>query len=522
MTVNRRTFLKSAAVAGIAGGMGAPPANAFVPAHNWGKYDFGSGPAITDRLNQGPFPQYPPEVVFPGGDVVMATTRSGEIVPNFGKGLVTYISGDLGRDEIKSDNLAEAIEALASLPLGQKLYIRVPWRDVQKQPGRLDFADYWKITFEMAAKYKKRVGFRVMMSDPDIAGPVLPDFLVDKVPMVKLAGEWKGNSNEVRYRKAHLQPRYDNPYFQDAYRELNGLLAAELNGSPLVEYMDTFMYGFWGEGHTWPYTNNPFPDYATAERTWIHMLEVQLGYWTKTPLATNTQPDFSRVGNSELVDRTVRSANWLRTDTIFIENMQIESISNRPPWVGAIVEIALPGHLSAKATPQEPISYSDNEIEHVMDVGANYWSLWNFHNISAENILEYYRRSPHAIDRINRSIGYRVRPSFIWQYSEGDHQGLIVGFANDGIAGVPGALRVSVISDDGKVKVGGSLDPGYPLPGKIRQAQFILPSGVDWKGLKLMAEIEVKGVRHPVQWACPQKLNDDGSLTLRPNLREAS
>ena len=39
----------------------------------------------------------------------------------------------------------------------------------------------------MAAKYKKRIGFRVMMNDPDIAGPVLPDFLVDKVPMVKLA-----------------------------------------------------------------------------------------------------------------------------------------------------------------------------------------------------------------------------------------------------------------------------------------------------------------------------------------------
>ncbi len=36
-----------------------------------------------------------------------------------------------------------------------------------------------------------------------------------------------------------------------------------------------------------------------------------------------------------------------------------------------------------------------------------------------------------------------------------------------------------------------------------------------------MAKIEVKGVRSPVQWACLQKLNEDGSLTLRPDLREA-
>ena len=67
-----------------------------------------------------------------------------------------------------------------------------------------------------------------------------------------------------------------------------------------------------------------------------------------------------------------------------------------------------------------------------------------------------------------------------------------------------------------KVDVGGSLDPGYPLPGKVRQARFVLPSGADWKGLKLRAELEVKGGRHPVRRACQQRLNDDGSLGLRP------
>ena len=123
------------------------------------------------------------------------------------------------------------------------------------------------------------------------------------------------------------------PSFQDAFRELNALLAAELDGSPLVEYMDTFMYGFWGEGHTWPFTDHPFPDGATAERTFVRMFDVQLEHWKKTPLVTNTQPDWSRVGNSELLDRTIRSHNWLRTDTVFVENEQIEAISTgRPGW----------------------------------------------------------------------------------------------------------------------------------------------------------------------------------------------
>jgi len=39
--------------------------------------------------------------------------------------------------------------------------------------------------------------------------------------------------------------------------------------------------------------------------------------------------------------------------------------------------------------------------------------------------------------------------------------------------------------------------------------------------LRVGGEIEVKGVRHPLRWACHQKLNADGSLTLRPNLRRS-
>jgi hypothetical protein len=47
----------------------------------------------------------------------------------------------------------------------------------------------------------------------------------------------------------------------------------------------------------------------------------------------------------------------------------------------------------------------------------------------------------------------------------------------------------------------------------------MLPNVSDWKGLKLKVEIKVKGMSYPVRWACHQQLNDDGSLTLRPNLR---
>jgi hypothetical protein len=260
-----------------------------------------------------------------------------------------------------------------------------------------------------------------------------------------------------------------------------------------------------------------FPDYATAERTWMHMLDVQLEHWTKTPIVTNTQPDFSVVGNSEMLDKTVRTHNWIRTDSIFIENMQIESLSNRPPWIPAILEVGLHDGRPGSATPTDGITEMEQRIRHVLDLGANYMSLWNFHRISAAGIMNSYKQCPQVFDEINRRIGYNVRPSFIWAYGE-ETPGLIVGFANDGVAGIPGVLYISVVSDDGKINVSGGLDPGYPVPGKIRQANFPLPKGTKWEGLKLKAELEVKGVRYPVRWACHQKTNPDGSLTLRPNL----
>src|SRR6202161_4693689 len=133
--MRRRDFLKSGMALAVAAELGAGKAHGVVPAHNWGNYDFGSGPSVTDRLNQGPFPQYPPDAIIPTDDVVMTTTPSEDAVPNYGKGLVTYITADSGTEEIKSDNIQQAIEDLVQFPLGEQLYIRPTWREVQPRPG---------------------------------------------------------------------------------------------------------------------------------------------------------------------------------------------------------------------------------------------------------------------------------------------------------------------------------------------------------------------------------------------------
>ena len=516
LKMKRRDFFQKSAIASLAATHAFPgKASAFVPAHNWDGYDFGKGPKITDRLNQGPFPSYKPEEVLPGADVIMATTPSKVRVSNYGMGMTTYLCDEVGPPKNENEPIEKSLEKLVALSLGDVLYMRVDWRDIQSKPGKLDFCNHWKIAFDLAKQYNKRIGFRIQLMSPDIEQQSMPDFLLDKVPLYKF-----GTTEEIGIRgKVLYAPHYHHPAFISALKQMDEMLADLYNGHPQVEFIDTYMYGFWGEGHTWPFPDkNPFPDYPTAEKTFIDIFDMQCAHWKNTPLLTNTQPDYSYVGNSEIVDRTVRSHNWLRTDTIFIENMQIESLSNRPDWIGAFVENGISDGTPESLKISEGETRSDNIIAHAKDVGPNYFSLWNWHRIQAERLLHYYEQHPNAINDLALTIGYRIRPSWVWSFEKEGHPGLVLGLVNDGVAGVPGALRISVLNSNGEKISEGSLDPGYPRPGKVRQALFLLPKGTVVEGVKLYAEIEAKDRRYKVKWACHQKTEIDGGLVIRRNI----
>jgi hypothetical protein len=235
--MQRRDFLKSTVAAAVAAELGVGKAQAKVPAHNWGNFNFGSGPQVTDRLNQGPFPQYPPDAVIPTDDVVMTTTPSEDAVPNYGMGLVTYITADSGTEEIKSDNIPQAIEDLARFPLGQQLYIRPTWREVQPRPGRLELPDYVKLVFELAKKNNKRVGLRIQMSAPDYTHEAaLPNFVLEKVPRVDLIlSDQESSAAGKRFLEnphSRYQPRFDDPFFSAGIQRTGWTIGSGIQWQP--------------------------------------------------------------------------------------------------------------------------------------------------------------------------------------------------------------------------------------------------------------------------------------------------
>ena len=264
--MDRRDFFKTGLAATAALGL-APSLKGWVPQHNWHKYDFGPGPQVKDRLYQGPFPSYAPEDYFGHEPEVIQYTMPGKQLLNaYGMGLITYISGDYGAPAVPGESLETTIDKLFRFPLGTKAYVRPNWRHLQKKEGVLDFDDYWKITMDKAAEHGKRVCFRVMLCNPDTLENALPDFVLKKVPLDRLKGEWKGNPSQPRFQHEHFQPRY-NDYLIGYFEEMQNLLAERYNGSAVIECVDTNMFGFWGEGHAWPYEGHNFPNKRAAEET---------------------------------------------------------------------------------------------------------------------------------------------------------------------------------------------------------------------------------------------------------------
>ncbi len=460
-----------------------------------------------ERLNQGPFGIEQDE----GWQTILFTTPSEKPLRNPGFGLVGYTweeSGPSLAARAGRETLEQHVEKISSLPFVDVLYIRCDWRNVQTSAGRLDLHPVWPLTLDAAKRKGLRVAFRVQLSNTSFQPEevALPPFLRNRIPLVNI-GRIPGKG-DAQYR----EPRYDHPEFQKAFAELVDLLAAEFDGNPLLEWIDLMQYGFWGEGHTSNYPS-PFPDYPTAEKTSLTMTARQLNAWKKTPLAVNTQPDISNVGNRAVIDTAMRAGAWLRSDSIIIEEpIQIDELANRPPWLAAILEDGYFRQYDIrKLSPGDAgVNVLENYMLHTLDLRANYWALWT----ESENLARYNEKYPRGFERLRSGMGYSLRPAWVWQRKRYDTFEVIVCINNRGVAGVPGILWLYLDSPDGTIRLRGTLDPGYPHGGGIRQSSFLIPKGYAGK-LNLSAQLEIRpGVKKAITWCCEQPTNPDGSITI--------
>ena len=179
------------------------------------------------------------------------------------------------------------------------------------------------------------------------------------------------------------------------------------------------------------------------------MTSRQLQTWKKTPLAVNTQPDISNVGNRRVLAMAIQAGAWLRSDSIIVEEpIQIDQLANRAPWSAAILEDGYFRQYDAAklALDASGVNVLENYMLHTLDLRANYWSLWT----EAANLARYNQTYSRGFDRLRAALGYRIRPSWVWQRKRHGGSELIVAVSNRGVAGVPGVLWLQLESPDGR------------------------------------------------------------------------
>src|SRR6476659_2386381 len=112
--MDRRHFIKAGAALSLLTAVDKTNAQE-VTTHNWDKYDFGAGPKVTDRLNQGPFGIEQDE----GWYTVLVTSQSSKPVKNYGLGLVGYAREEGGPSlaaRAGKETLEHHVVKMASLP----------------------------------------------------------------------------------------------------------------------------------------------------------------------------------------------------------------------------------------------------------------------------------------------------------------------------------------------------------------------------------------------------------------------
>lgn len=506
--VSRRSFLGTAAATSVAGALGLrAQTGPRILENDWQK-NFPSPPQVYERLEQ----DLMFERVLPDTDTFghteMVTSPTDDYVPNYGMGYQVYALSETGEPRIDGLSSAEAIERLVRLPFADQVYLRTDWREIQRRPGRLDLPESWQLAVDLARRLGKRLSFRIQLGNT-VGYPrcAIPDFVLER----------SGGAIDVIPGRLKL-PHYEHPEFQAAFRELNRLLASEYDKDPAVECVDLMGYGAWGEWHAYDRGAwlSSFPDSLTAVRTLVGMVDEQLDAWVRTPLVMGAHRGSASFRLKDVIAHALRAGCWLRRDNVgrAIHAGEAFMLTNRPPWIGAVIEDGVDRSHAigdpAKFVDECGQHLRDNLMMRALDLNGHYWALWQH----ADNVLAYRQQFKRGFEMLDRHLGYRVRPAYIW-VGETKPMDLIIAIRNDGAAPPPGILRVHVSDAEGKLRIGGGLDPGTPGPFQMRQCRIVLPVDIDWKTLRLSAELEIKGVRHPVRWACREKLNPDGSLTLR-------
>lgn len=449
-----------------------------------------------------------------------------DYVPNPGMGFIGYAHSDhmcKGKFNRSEYNLPsrEDLERLISNPYCNNVYLRVEWRDVQTEKGKLNFIPLWEETIELCRKYGKTWSFRIMSASNanryEKAG--LPPFLFDKVTLRPYPND------EIENETAYF-PVYDDIYL-NAWSEMIHLLGEKYDKDPNLEWADISGYGKWGEFHHWPcdHSIEGYPDMDDPKADPIaikRIIDEHVSAFPDTPAVSMGTPSWD-YETSSWKDKAKlyafdRYKCWIRRDSFYpvYSAWEYDITRQVQDYGGALIFEPgfYPGTTRYEDAAIQTMHYGQ-VFDRLLDLNPAYIAL-GFNPWQAFRTLEEYS---DMVRRASLRIGYRIRPAVVRMSTIEDNgrKRVSIGFKNDGVCNPSGTLIVTLKFNSGEV-VTRELPAGFPQPGRMEFFDFVLPDQFDKHTddnyFTLSASLRMWGKTRPVAWTVKQTRDNPDRYNL--------
>lgn len=353
-------------------------------------------------------------------------------------------------------------DTLEDIPGLGVIYFRLPWSYLEPEEGCYD----WSLIDGPAQRFidaGKQVAFRFNTSDSNLEYAT-PEWVQE----AGASGERFSGPSHWKREGTCWEPDFQDPVYLE---KLDSFLAAagdRYDGDPNVAFVEVG-FGCWGEGHTHASTRRSYPTAARKE----HIDRYQ-EHFPETLLVAND--DFAFEGDALHVhDYEAREQGEMDEEIIAYAREQGLSMRDDSVLVQGGDRAYLSAEIMGEFWPETPVIIECEHYGLSKDRGAwdndLYVEAIEAYHASYATIhwypREFVEKTGDLLERINRRLGYRVRPTRVSWPTEAPVEGgwtVETTWQNDGVAPCyPGGHPAVTLKRDGgivAVSVAESFDVG--------------------------------------------------------------
>jgi hypothetical protein len=141
-------------------------------------------------------------------------------------------------------------------------YVRWRWAEMEPEEGKYAwlYDENFKALIKGATDRKLKLAFRIYPDGQDNVHQATPQYVFDA------GARWYETTHT--HVATHKNPYLDDPIFQEKFSKFIHAFAEEFDDPAVVDYIDGYNFGFWGEGHNERYLDGSYESRESVAK-WV-------------------------------------------------------------------------------------------------------------------------------------------------------------------------------------------------------------------------------------------------------------